>query len=211
MRTRRSGHLQRGVDRGLSGRLRGLGQLCRQQIRTGRSDRKPWRPNGRAEHQSHSGLSVTGAHRVPVSEALVVAQRTISDYTEAQASLDLHLNGGLDGKQAGNPDKVAFLILQAASADTHPCIFCRRLLPPFAGEQKMHAVSQDIDVWRSASDATDFGRVPHSPGTCEPHCPDLLSGGYFMHDSLPAEKVPYSEAGPVIQIHEGDRWPNESG
>ncbi len=49
-------------------------------------------------------------------ETLVVAQRTIADYTEAQASLDLHLNG-LDGKQAGNPDKVASLILQAAFAD----------------------------------------------------------------------------------------------
>lgn len=41
---------------------------------------------------------------------LGVAQHSIPDYTEAQASLDLHLNG-LHGKQAGDPEKVATLIL----------------------------------------------------------------------------------------------------
>ncbi|EKS6403038.1 SDR family oxidoreductase [Enterobacter hormaechei] len=88
-------------------------------------------------------------------ETLVVAQRTITDYSEAQASLDLHLNG-LDGKQAGNPDKVASLILQAASADAPPVhLFAGKIANTLA-EQKMHAVSQDIDIWRSASDATDF-------------------------------------------------------
>lgn len=88
-------------------------------------------------------------------ETLVVAQRTIADYTEAQASLDLHLNG-LDGKQAGNPDKVASLILQAAFADAPPVhLFAGKIASTLA-EQKMHAVSQDLDVWRSASDATDF-------------------------------------------------------
>ncbi|MBJ9281249.1 SDR family oxidoreductase [Citrobacter koseri] len=88
-------------------------------------------------------------------ETLVVAQRTIADYTEAQASLDLHLNG-LDGKQAGNPDKVASLILQAASADAPPVhLFAGKIANTLA-EQKMHAVSQDLDVWRRASDATDF-------------------------------------------------------
>lgn len=88
-------------------------------------------------------------------ETLVVAQRTIAYYTEAQASLDLHLNG-LDGKQAGNPDKVASLILQAASADAPPVhLFAGKIANTLA-EQKMHAVSQDLDVWRRASDATDF-------------------------------------------------------
>lgn len=88
-------------------------------------------------------------------ETLVVAQRTITDYSEAQASLDLHLNG-LDGKQAGNPDKVASLILQAASADAPPVHLFAGKIANILAEQKMHAVSQDIDVWRSASDATDF-------------------------------------------------------
>lgn len=88
-------------------------------------------------------------------DTLVVAQRTIADYTEAKASLDLHLNG-LDGKQAGNPDKVASLILQAASADEPPVhLFAGKIANTLA-EQKMQAVSKDLEVWRCASDATDF-------------------------------------------------------
>lgn len=40
---------------------------------------------------------------------LAVARHAIADYTEAQASLDLHLNG-LHGQQPGDPEKVASLI-----------------------------------------------------------------------------------------------------
>lgn len=88
-------------------------------------------------------------------ETLAVAERNIADYTEAQASLDLHLNG-LDGQQAGDPEKVASLILQAASAGTPPVhLFAGRIANSLADE-KMHAVSKDLNVWRSASDATDF-------------------------------------------------------
>lgn len=88
-------------------------------------------------------------------ETLAVAQHTIADYTEAQASLDLHLNG-LDGKQAGDPDKVASLILQAAhSAEPPVHLFAGKIANTLA-EQKMQAVSQDLKAWQSASDATDF-------------------------------------------------------
>ncbi|WP_413676683.1 SDR family oxidoreductase [Pantoea dispersa] len=88
-------------------------------------------------------------------ETLAVAERNITDYTEAQASLDLHLNG-LDGQQAGDPDKVASLILQAASAGTPPVhLFAGKIANSLADE-KMHAVNKDLNVWRSASDATDF-------------------------------------------------------
>ncbi|QMV13856.1 SDR family oxidoreductase [Vibrio spartinae] len=90
-------------------------------------------------------------------ETLVVAERKISDYTEAQASLDLHLNG-LDGKQPGNPDKVASLILKAANDDEPPVhLFVGKIANALA-DQKMQAVSKDLDVWRSASDATDFDK-----------------------------------------------------
>ncbi len=89
-------------------------------------------------------------------ETLVVAERKISDYTEAQASLDLHLNG-LDGKQSGNPDKVASLILKAANDDEPPVhLFVGKIANTLA-DQKIQAVSKDLEVWRSASDATDFG------------------------------------------------------
>lgn len=88
-------------------------------------------------------------------ETLAVAERNIADYTEAQASLDLHLNG-LDGQQAGDPEKVASLIMQAASAGTPPVhLFAGKIANSLADE-KMHAVSKDLNVWRKASDATDF-------------------------------------------------------
>ncbi|WP_454725935.1 MULTISPECIES: SDR family oxidoreductase [Cupriavidus] len=88
-------------------------------------------------------------------DTLVVAERSIADYTEAQASLDLHLNG-LDGKQAGDPEKVAALILQAASVSEPPVhLFAGKIANTLA-EQKMQAVRKDLDAWRGASDATDF-------------------------------------------------------
>lgn len=86
---------------------------------------------------------------------LGVAQRSIADYTEAQASLNLHLNG-LHGKQAGDPEKVATLILQASRVAEPPIhLFAGKIAATLA-EQKMQTVSKDLDAWRGASDATDF-------------------------------------------------------
>ncbi|MCQ8230339.1 Rossmann-fold NAD(P)-binding domain-containing protein [Pantoea trifolii] len=72
-----------------------------------------------------------------------------------EASLELHLNE-LDGQQAGDPDKVATLILQAAAVEESPLhLFVGQIATTLAG-QKMLAVRHDLDDWRSASDATDF-------------------------------------------------------
>lgn len=107
------------------------------------------------------GVKATVVYPGPVrtgflsKDTLVVAQRSIADYTEAQSSLDLHLNG-LDGQQAGDPEKVAALILQAASVEEPPVhLFAGKIANTLA-EQKMQAVRLDMDAWRSASDATDF-------------------------------------------------------
>ena len=107
------------------------------------------------------GIKATVVYPGPVrtgflsKDSLVVAKRSIDDYTEAQASLDLHLNK-LDGKQAGDPEKVATLILQAASvAEPRVHLFAGKIANMLA-EQKMEAVRKDIDAWRGASDATDF-------------------------------------------------------
>lgn len=88
-------------------------------------------------------------------ERLAVAQRSIDEYTQAQASLDLHLNG-LDGKQAGDPEKVAALILQASEVAEPPLhLFAGRIANVLA-EQKIRGVLNDLDAWRAPSDATDF-------------------------------------------------------
>jgi NAD(P)-dependent dehydrogenase (short-subunit alcohol dehydrogenase family) len=107
------------------------------------------------------GIKATVVYPGPVrtnflsKDTLVVAKRTIADYTEAQASLDLHLNG-MDGKQAGDPEKVATLILQAASVAQPPIhLFAGKIANTLA-EQKMQAMHQDLLAWRGASNATDF-------------------------------------------------------
>lgn len=107
------------------------------------------------------GIKATVVYPGPVrtgflsKDTLVVAERTIADYTEAQASLDMHLND-LDGNQAGDPEKVATLILQTASVAEPPMhLFAGKIANTLA-EQKMQAVRQDMEAWRGASDATDF-------------------------------------------------------
>lgn len=84
-----------------------------------------------------------------------MAQRSIPDYVAAQSSLDLHLNG-LDGKQAGDPEKVAALILQTAMAVEPPVHLFAGTIANTLAEQKMQAVRNDLSIWRDASDATDF-------------------------------------------------------
>lgn len=107
------------------------------------------------------GIKATVVYPGPVrtgflsKDSLVVAERSITDYTEVQASLDIHLNE-LDGQQAGDPEKVATLILQAANVEESPLhLFAGKIATTLAG-QKMLAVRHDLDDWRSASDATDF-------------------------------------------------------
>ncbi|MEC5344919.1 SDR family oxidoreductase [Brenneria populi] len=107
------------------------------------------------------GIKATVVYPGPVrtgflsKDSLAVAQHSIADYTAVQASLALHLNE-LDGQQAGDPEKVAALILQAATAAESPVhLFAGKIANTLA-EQKMQAVRKDLDVWRGASDATDF-------------------------------------------------------
>lgn len=107
------------------------------------------------------GIKATVVYPGPVrtgflsKDSLVVAERTIADYSEAQASLDLHLNA-LDGKQAGDPEKVAALIIEASTASEPPLhLFAGKIASTLADE-KMQSVKKDLDAWRAASDATDF-------------------------------------------------------
>lgn len=107
------------------------------------------------------GIKATVVYPGPVrtgflsKDSLVVAQRSIPDYVAAQSSLDLHLNG-LDGKQAGDPEKVAALILQTAMAVEPPVHLFAGTIANTLAEQKMQAVRNDLSIWRDASDATDF-------------------------------------------------------
>lgn len=107
------------------------------------------------------GIRATVVYPGPVrtdflsSGALAVAKQQIDDYAEAKASLDLHLDT-LHGHQAGDPDKLALLIIQAASVETPPLhLFAGRIANDLAAV-KAKAVAQDLDAWRGSSEATDF-------------------------------------------------------
>jgi len=107
------------------------------------------------------GIKATVVYPGPVrtgflsKDSLVLAKRAIDDYTEAQASLDLHLDG-MDGKQAGDPEKLAGLILQAADVANPPLHLFAGKIANAVAEEKLQAVRRDLDNWREASDATDF-------------------------------------------------------
>jgi NAD(P)-dependent dehydrogenase (short-subunit alcohol dehydrogenase family) len=107
------------------------------------------------------GINATVVYPGPVrteflsSGALAVAKRQIDEYTEAKASLDLHL-GTLHGRQAGDPDKLAMLIMQAVDVAEPPLhLFAGKIANELAA-QKAAAVQQDIEAWRGSSEATDF-------------------------------------------------------
>ena len=107
------------------------------------------------------GIKATVVYPGPVrtefltNNSLVIAERSIADYTAAQASLDLHQ--GLDGKQAGDPEKLALMIQQAAAVAEPPVhLFAGKAANSYADE-KLAQARRDIDAWRSASEATDFG------------------------------------------------------
>jgi len=107
------------------------------------------------------GIKATVVYPGPVRtgflsrNSLAVAQHSIADYTEAQASLDLHLDG-LDGKQAGDPEELAGLILRAADVDEPPVhLFAGKIANTLA-EQKIQTVRNDLEAWRKISEATDF-------------------------------------------------------
>lgn len=107
------------------------------------------------------GIKVTAVYPGPVrteflsSNSMAIAKHSIADYTAAQASLDVHQQE-LDGKQAGDPEKVAMLIQQAAAIAEPPLhLFAGKIANELA-EQKLEAVQKDLVAWKGASEATDF-------------------------------------------------------
>ncbi|WYX09049.1 SDR family oxidoreductase [Achromobacter xylosoxidans] len=107
------------------------------------------------------GIKATVVYPGPVrtdflnDNSLVIARRSIADYTAAQASLDLHRDG-MNGKQAGDPERLAALILRVAGMAEPPLhLFVGRIAHDFA-QQKLAQVRRDIEAWREAGEATDF-------------------------------------------------------
>lgn len=107
------------------------------------------------------GIKATVVYPGPVrtdflsTGSLAIAEHSIDEYTEAKASLDLHLNQ-LDQNQAGDPAKVAQIIIDAVAAAEPPLhLFAGKIANQLA-EVKLAGVRKDLDAWRDASAATDF-------------------------------------------------------
>lgn len=107
------------------------------------------------------GIKATVVYPGPVrtdflsSGSLAVTDRSIDEYTEAKASLDLHLNQ-LDGQQAGDPEKVVRLIINAVAATEPPLHLFAGSIANELAEAKIAGIQKDLDAWREASAATDF-------------------------------------------------------
>lgn len=107
------------------------------------------------------GIKATVVYPGPVrtdflnDSSLVIAKRTIADYTAAQASLDLH-RVGMNGKQAGDPERLALLIQQVAALAEPPLhLFAGKIANELAA-RKLDAARRDFNAWREAGEATDF-------------------------------------------------------
>lgn len=87
--------------------------------------------------------------------SLCVAKQALSDYTEAQKSLELHRNE-LHGAQIGAPVKIAQLIIQAAQSDNPPLHLFAGSVANELAAQKIDTVKQDLENWKDRSEATDF-------------------------------------------------------
>lgn len=89
------------------------------------------------------------------SGSLVIAQNSIRDYTAAQALLDVHLDE-IAGKQAGDPCKLASMVIQATGASQPPLhLFAGKIANDLA-LRKLAVVEKDLSTWRAVSDATDY-------------------------------------------------------
>ena len=114
-----------------------------------------------ADEVRELGIGATVVYPGPVrtdflaAGSLVVAAHSIAAYRAAQASLDLHVQQ-LDGRQAGDPVRVAAAIWDAVYAAAPPLhLFLGQIACQLA-QQKIAAVQADLNDWTTAALATDF-------------------------------------------------------
>lgn len=79
-----------------------------------------------------------------------------NEMPEYAASSRKHYRETNNGNQAGDPDKVITVILQAVDADDAPLHLPLGPIAHAIAERKLAAFRSDIDAWRDISIATDF-------------------------------------------------------
>ena len=89
------------------------------------------------------------------SGSLLVAKTQIGEYTQAKASLDLHLYE-LAGKQAGDPEKMAQAIIDVGASARPPVHLFLGKIAFDLGHAKIETVQQDLQAWLSTSTNVDY-------------------------------------------------------
>ncbi|MFP3550912.1 SDR family oxidoreductase [Paraburkholderia sp. SIMBA_049] len=114
-----------------------------------------------AAELSEFGVKATVVYPGPIrtdflsSGSLLVAKTQIAAYTQAKASLDLHLNE-LAGKQAGDPEKMAQAIIDCSAAAQPPVHLFLGKIAFDLGHAKIASVEQDLQEWTTTSTNVDF-------------------------------------------------------
>jgi NAD(P)-dependent dehydrogenase (short-subunit alcohol dehydrogenase family) len=114
-----------------------------------------------AAEVSEFGVKATAVYPGPIrtdflsSGSLLVAKTQIDEYTQAKASLDLHLNE-LAGKQAGDPEKMAQAIIDTGASEQPPVHLFLGKIAFDLGHAKIEAVQHDLQAWMTTSTNVDY-------------------------------------------------------
>lgn len=87
--------------------------------------------------------------------SLMAPANPIPEYKEVRASQDFHQQD-MNGRQLGDPDKAATVIIKLASADKPPLHLLLGQDAYDLAQQKINAMQKDLDEWREWATATAF-------------------------------------------------------
>lgn len=87
--------------------------------------------------------------------SLAVPENPIAEYEEARQSEAFHQNE-MDGNQAGDPEKAAQVLIKVADDENPPLHLFLGSDAYNLANQKMSAVQNDLETWKSLTVSTDF-------------------------------------------------------
>ena len=90
-----------------------------------------------------------------LGRSIVTAKAEIDAYAETSGKLR-HYRDTNNGRQAGDPEKAALVILKAVDAAAPPLHLPLGPVAYSIAEKKLAAVRADLDAWRDVAIATDF-------------------------------------------------------
>jgi Short-chain alcohol dehydrogenase of unknown specificity len=157
LRERRAGHILNIASiAGITGAFPGFGVYCATKFAVA----------GLSEglHADLAGLGVNVTCVYPgyfrteflAAGSPAVPAAPIADYQAAHELVGQHVNGGIDGHQPGDPEKLASVLMNVATMATPPLHLVLGSDALGLAEQKTNAFRQALDEHRAISVSTDF-------------------------------------------------------